>query len=417
MLWGPSESEDDASTDEEGAGTLSCAGFKSSRQNAITGKSMSRSKTLPTTPNKRVGTSSTCLARPPAKEQLILVLGQKLQVTCKECGMSYDRSCRDDMSLHLKHHDRTTKGVEWSNKSLWASGDLLDRFQLSEAVLIQALGKSVALLAKRSITCSLRDGADGGGGTLFDLEAALSLSRAKGDASSQATLPVQILRYSLADGVTKGQPTHGDLHDRQGRLSPVIQRKVAEILETVDASLGASRLTEDTLHDCLLFVAVACNRVVGCLVVTTSIPAGTARRVLHRDVLHNLEETSLQAKGNFAAQDRIAHGTTATSTSAASVANDAVFACATPLNPAETPRVGVHRIYVLPALRRRGIARHLLDAVLDHAVYGMDGQTLVRTTTTSGRKSDVIAFSQPTDAGRSLARAWLQEEDLIIFQE
>jgi len=61
--------------------------------------------------------------------------------------------------------------------------------------------------------------------------------------------------------------------------------------------------------------------------------------------------------------------------------------------------VGVSRIWTSKAFRRKGIANNLLDCVMNQFIYGMDID-----------RSEV-AFSQPTESGAALARAWFGEED------
>lgn len=56
--------------------------------------------------------------------------------------------------------------------------------------------------------------------------------------------------------------------------------------------------------------------------------------------------------------------------------------------------VGVSRIWVSKGFRRKGIANNLLDCVTTQFIYGLDID------------KEEVAFSQPTDLGASLARAW-----------
>lgn len=316
-------------------------------------------------------------------EQLILDLGQKVQVTCHECSMSYDRSSPDDVALHAKHHDRTLKGVEWSNKGHWSAGELLSRTYIDKATIARVLGRAIVASAEKksfepgkSVTCSASD--------------ALFTRGLVGDDK----VDVQILRYSLADVTKARSPLHAAAQPM------TLQSKLSEVLSAVDTYLGASQMEEESLRHCKLLIAVCCNRVLGSLVVTTNIPAGSARKVLQKDIV-----AALAAKGEHGDSSGMSH------------ANDAVFASSQPLDPSETPPVGIHRIYTLPSLRRKGLAARLLDAALEHSVYGLNAEELVRSKSNRGRKSEVVAFSQPTDAGRSLARAWLKDEDLIVFQE
>ena len=61
--------------------------------------------------------------------------------------------------------------------------------------------------------------------------------------------------------------------------------------------------------------------------------------------------------------------------------------------------VGVSRIWTSKAFRRKGIANNLLDCVVNQFIYGME------------IKRNEVAFSQPTDLGRSLAASWYEDEE------
>jgi N-acetyltransferase len=60
--------------------------------------------------------------------------------------------------------------------------------------------------------------------------------------------------------------------------------------------------------------------------------------------------------------------------------------------------VGVSRIWTSKSSRRKGIASNLLDCVLSQFIYGMEIE------------KDELAFSQPTESGGELARAWYGED-------
>lgn len=68
--------------------------------------------------------------------------------------------------------------------------------------------------------------------------------------------------------------------------------------------------------------------------------------------------------------------------------------------------VGVSRIWTSKAFRRKGIANNLLDCVLNQFIYGMD------------MDKDEVAFSQPTESGAALARAWFGEDSgWLVYNE
>ena len=68
--------------------------------------------------------------------------------------------------------------------------------------------------------------------------------------------------------------------------------------------------------------------------------------------------------------------------------------------------VGVSRIWTSKAFRRKGIANNLLDCVLNQFIYGMEIER------------DELAFSQPTESGGELARAWYGEgSGWLVYRE
>ena len=64
----------------------------------------------------------------------------------------------------------------------------------------------------------------------------------------------------------------------------------------------------------------------------------------------------------------------------------------------EPAAVGVSKIWVHPGVRRKGIARRLLQSVCDHTVYG------------ASVPAERLAFTSPTPAGRELAAAFTGRE-------
>ncbi|KIW43385.1 uncharacterized protein PV06_04494 [Exophiala oligosperma] len=61
--------------------------------------------------------------------------------------------------------------------------------------------------------------------------------------------------------------------------------------------------------------------------------------------------------------------------------------------------VGVSRIWTSRAFRHKGIANNLLECVMSQFIYGMEIEP------------DQVAFSQPTESGAALARAWFGADD------
>ena len=48
----------------------------------------------------------------------MLDLGQRIQVTCNECSITYDRSDSSDCAAHERQHLRQTRGIEWTGKQV-----------------------------------------------------------------------------------------------------------------------------------------------------------------------------------------------------------------------------------------------------------------------------------------------------------
>lgn len=82
--------------------------------------------------------------------------------------------------------------------------------------------------------------------------------------------------------------------------------------------------------------------------------------------------------------------------------------------------MGVYRIHILSVARRLGLASAMLDAALSDCVYGMSSQALINF---HKGKANTTAFSQPTQAGRYLAEAWIvsdqdsNQQRLLVFDE
>jgi len=275
---------------------------------------------------------------PPAKkqvmEQMILDLGQRTTIECRQCGMSYDRSSTDDRALHQRHHDRIVEGLEWPTSS-----------------------------------AALRTG------RLIDPLVSAS------HANSRQLAGVEFWLYNLEElGVSSCKP-------------------MRELLQIVDEALGATSLPEDTLRRCKVFVSKRGGRAVGVAVVGRVRP-GSARRVLRRSDTTGAPHDD-EGRADVGGESVVVSGN---------------------LPADECPPMGLHRIYVVPALRRSGIAAALLDAILGFGVYGQSAQALEKT---CGGRAGVLAFSQPTQSGKKLAETWIgrgsdaqaARAGLIIFEE
>ncbi|PKY07740.1 hypothetical protein P168DRAFT_261660 [Aspergillus campestris IBT 28561] len=67
--------------------------------------------------------------------------------------------------------------------------------------------------------------------------------------------------------------------------------------------------------------------------------------------------------------------------------------------------VGISRIWTSGASRRKGIAMDLLDCVVSNFIYGME------------IPKEQMAFSQPTESGRALARSFFGDVDWHVYEE
>ena len=291
-------------------------------------------------PNRKAATKPASSSAVREPEQLILDLGQRIRIRCSECDMQYDSSSAEDCALHARHHERTVRGLDWSAKALAVWGE-----PVAQVALTRPPTKS-----------TLRSKQIGGGGATGQTEA------------------VTIRCYDMAT-----------LKDA------VTNRKISELLETVDEALGAAAIEAASVRKCKVLVAVCGGRAAGAAVVGR-VPAGQAREVL----------PSNTDKENCADDDTA-------STRVGTVwndAGDAIFV-SDALPDSQTPPVGVHRIHVIPSWRRTGMASALLDAAADNSVYGFDLKGLVKT---YGSRARAVAFSQPTEAGRKLAEAWIRKD-------
>ena len=302
---------------------------------------------------------ATCYASPREPEQLILDLGQRIRIRCYECDMQYDSSSAEDCSLHARHHERTVKGLDWSAKALTLSGEVVSQLTLSRK---SARGKSV-----------LRGKQNGVGGC------------ESGQAES-----VMIRCYDMSS-----------LKDA------VATRKINELLQTVDEALGAASVNLSDIQGCKVLVAICSGRAAGTAVVGR-VPVGQAREVLPSS--SNKENETIDVNDGDASK---LGGTVWND------AGDAIFV-SDALPTSKTPPVGVYRIHVIPAWRRTGLASALLDAAADNSVYGFDLDGLVKM---YGSRARSVAFSQPTEAGRKLAEAWIRKDAtteastrLVVFE-
>ncbi|KAM0788826.1 hypothetical protein ACM66B_002912 [Microbotryomycetes sp. NB124-2] len=177
----------------------------------------------------------------------------------------------------------------------------------------------------------------------------------------------------------------------KGRISIVdakpggtLERRVNDILSTVDAQLSSSALTNDQLSDCKLVVLVTSQRkVVACAVV---------QRISEAFQIE-LETTSAATGSDKRREAMIRFGED----------EGAIFCSPTPVPVV----LGIQRIWTSSTFRRKGFATRLLDAAAARCIYGCP--------IPQQRRALDVAFSQPTGKGQALARAWTGTNEFRVF--
>lgn len=194
-------------------------------------------------------------------------------------------------------------------------------------------------------------------------------------------------------------------YDMSTLKDAVASRKISELLQTVDDALGAASVDVSEIQGCKVLVAVCSGRAAGAAVVGR-VPAGQAREVLRST--NNKENDGRATNDDEAAK---------LPRTVWNDAGDAIFV-SDALPSSQTPPVGVFRIHVIPSWRRTGMASALLDAAANNSVYGFDLDGLIKM---YGSRARSVAFSQPTEAGRKLAEAWIRKDTteparLVVFE-
>ncbi|TIB74110.1 hypothetical protein E3Q23_02779 [Wallemia mellicola] len=157
--------------------------------------------------------------------------------------------------------------------------------------------------------------------------------------------------------------TLGILRVDPSNASQYVTRKVEEVHALLHSSLDAPSFTESIKNTARTYLAIEDNRIVASAVTT---PMSSAYRVdISRMYLEGAQLGDIQFNSISVNKEL-----------------------------RENIKVGIHRIFVLPAYRKKGIAMLLLNNIAASEVYG---NTLT---------SNDIAFSQPTSDGARLAYKW-----------
>jgi N-acetyltransferase len=181
------------------------------------------------------------------------------------------------------------------------------------------------------------------------------------------------------------------------KSAPTEKRKVREVMEVVDAELGAAEIADPVLWQedgeggdrFRVYVYVHGKKCVGLLLVER---IKRAYYVLDEPPTKQLEQEELEGKeGEIKTKDNDSKPPSAISTSASS----SVSISSTP----QKALMGVARIWTCSSSRRKGIARKLLECARSTFIYGMSVE------------KGLVAFSQPTESGGALARGWFEGEE------
>ncbi|KAJ9103092.1 hypothetical protein QFC21_002514 [Naganishia friedmannii] len=334
-----------------------------------------------------------------------------LLTTCSKCNMSYIRGGigQQDEIIHKQHCQRVTEGVKWDTRAI-----------------PQPTGSSVTMT----------------GGKLSSWRAG------KGDKAKKRNGAVgQVVERNVEFGMGKEFGTGKGKEKALGNVVCVdgyeaaSDKRVMEILESVDTVLSAPALPDPMLSRCKIFLfttsspppqtaskrlkptsksssssststAKPIERVIGCVVVQ---PIQTALRVLGDEELRESEQESRDGGRKRRRDDLVIIGENVqdegdmTAGMAKDVSTKAVICLAIgflrPLTlvnrdvcrPERLPcKIGIHRVFTVPKYRGLGISKILLDVACERTIYGY----------TCDPVKGEVAFSQPTSSGKALMDAW-----------
>ncbi|KAJ9102288.1 hypothetical protein QFC20_004981 [Naganishia adeliensis] len=230
----------------------------------------------------------------------------------------------------------------------------------------------------------------------------------------------------VLSGVEFGKGKGKEKEERVGNVLCVegyeaaADKRVMEILESVDTVLSAPPLPSEILGRCKIFLFTTSShppatgnkrlkppssssagtgngktveRVVGCVVVQ---PIRTGMRVLQGD------EGGMD-EGKRKRDEVVVVGEDAESAGDAYTSSKAVIC-----SPTRLPsKIGIHRIFTVPKYRGLGISKILLDVACEKTIYGY---------TCDPAKGDV-AFSQPTSSGKALMDAWGRGGVMVFVED
>ncbi|KAJ9611656.1 hypothetical protein H2200_004840 [Cladophialophora chaetospira] len=283
--------------------------------------------------------------------QTVLDLGQsQLPVTCPQCQMSYTPSLPEDTHLHEMYHNRNSSGIELGKPFLKSAMRWCYQVpQIPGSVIV--VDRKMAVPTRRVVQRVLE---------IVNKE--LGSVEIKEDELWSQRVPEG--ENDEASGGKKSDRYKAFLHIVDDRCVGIC---LAERITKAHKVLPGETTTSESLP---LNGHFGLNR-----------PASPAPSENHDE-----NQTTISHKPQIPTP--VASPTSSSPPSSISISEET--------HPAV---VGVSRIWTSKAFRHKGIALNLLDCVTNQFIYGLE------------LEPQQIAFSQPTDSGAALARAWFGESD------
>lgn len=285
--------------------------------------------------------------------QTILDLGQPLvPITCPQCQMSYTPSLPEDTQLHNMYHNRHSSGIEMGKPFLKSAMRWCYQVpHIPGSVVV--VDRKIALPGRRAVQKVLE-----------------IVNKELGSVDIKEE---ELWSQRVLEGEKEDDP-HSRKCDRYKAFLHIIDDKcvgicLAERISKAHRVLPGETATSETipLNDHLKAAAAG---------PATPAPTGTAHE----------ESTEIAPKPQIPTP--VASPTASFSSSSINISEETYPAV-----------VGVSRIWTSRAFRHKGIANNLLECVMSQFIYGMEIEP------------QQVAFSQPTESGAGLARAWFGEPD------
>ncbi|ETI26624.1 hypothetical protein G647_10385 [Cladophialophora carrionii CBS 160.54] len=291
---------------------------------------------------------------PPPKQKLVqtvLDLGQPLlPATCPQCQMSYMPSVPEDAQLHNMYHNRDSSGIELGKPFLKSAMRWCYQVpQIPGSVIV--VDRKMALPTRRVVQ--------------------KVLGIVNKELGSVDIKEEELWSQRVPEG-EKDEEFGGKKCDRYKAFLHILDEKcvgicLAERITKAHRVLPSETATSETLP---------LNGHFGCKRPASPTPTET----------HEEDQRSISHKPQIPTP--VASPTASSPPSSICISEETYPAV-----------VGVSRIWTSKAFRHKGIANNLLECVMNQFIYGLELEPLQ------------LAFSQPTESGAALARAWFGEKD------